>query len=111
MREKHPAIGFDTSLGRLPSYVLSRLETFANPYDVPSDNRNKSVARGERTARGRTYRMFAVCLCGPIFQIGAQIRLVSRDAALTRYLHSRTIVSYYIGVDARRIAFADVTFR
>lgn len=38
--------------GHLP-YVLSRLETFANPHDAPSDNTNKRVARSTQGQRER----------------------------------------------------------
>ena len=87
--------------------MLSRLETFANPHDAPSDNMNKrglrhiapSVGRKD-VGRERRNRMFSehslVYVYVPIFRAAVStcvyIRLVSHSAALPCYLRMTCLI-------------------
>jgi len=89
--------------------MLSRLETFANPHDAPSDNMNKRGLRHVASSVGRKDvgqerrdRMFSepslvyvctdlpyVCVC---LYICVCIRLVSHGAALPCYLRMTCLI-------------------
>lgn len=82
--------------GHLP-YVLSRLETFANPHDAPSDNTNKRAARSAQGQRERrnalgTLARFAYVRANPVCVrvyvcIYVHIRLVSHGARRYRVIY------------------------
>jgi len=89
--------------GHLP-YVLSRLETFANPHDAPSDNTNKRVARSTQGQRERrnvlgTLARFAyvrtnpTCVCVYVcVYIRAHPVSLSWGAAFMRYLRVTCLI-------------------